>query len=271
MSEMQADMLAAANAGVPKTRAVALASEFTPAQLLHLAVIKKSDVAVIERLSVLAERWSERAEAQARLNAFNNAIADAKAEIGTIKKRSQVKFDSRKPGASSTDYMYEDFAEVTETIGPALHKYGLNWRFRLVQPSLDSVTVICVLSHRDGHFEETPLTAKVDPSGNKNHIQAISSAVTYLERITLKAAVGAAAGRDDDGRASGPPISGSDPDGEPVISNEQAIEIDNLLKQKGRALGKFLDWCNAGSLATIPLAFYDDIIDTLNRLPDAHP
>lgn len=247
-----------------------LASDFTPDQLLHLAVIKKSDVAVIERLSVLAERWRERAEAQARLNAFNNAIADAKAEMGTIKKRSQVKFDARKPGAASTDYMYEDFAEVAETIGPALHKHGMSWRYRLIQPTVDSVTVVCVLSHRDGHFEETPLTAKVDPSGNKNHIQAISSAVTYLERITLKAAVGAAAGKDDDGRASSPPIC-SDPKGEPVISNEQVITIDNLLTRKGRALGKFLEWCKVDSLDSIPTAFYDDIMDTLNRLPDAHP
>src|SRR5229473_2319211 len=31
--------------------------------------------------------------------------------------------------------------------------------------ALPIFTVTCVLSHRDGHQEETPLTCKVDPSG----------------------------------------------------------------------------------------------------------
>jgi hypothetical protein len=248
-----------------------LASEFTPDQLLHLAVIKKSDVAIIERLSVLAERWRERAEAQARLNAFNNAIADAKAEIGTIKKRSRVNFDSKKPGASSTDYMYEDFAEVAETLGPALHKHGMSWRYRLLQPSLDTVTVTCVLSHRDGHFEETPLTSKVDPSGNKNHIQAISSAVTYLERITLKAAVGAAAGKDDDGRASSAPIEVGSGEPEIFLTHGQQTEILGLLERKGRPLDKFLAWCGRDHLEDVPIGFYNDIMDMFSRLPDVQP
>jgi ERF superfamily len=252
----------------PKSQAVVLASEFTPPQLLHLAIIKKSDINIIERLSALAERWEERAENARKLNAFNNAIADAKAEIGTIKKRSQVKFDSKKAGSSDVNYMYEDFAEVTETIGPALHKHGLSYRYRLLQPSIDSVTVICVLSHRDGHFEETPLTSKVDPSGSKNHIQAISSAVTYLERITLKAAVGAAAGRDDDGRASGPPLG---KDQEFYINGDQRQEILDLLDRKGRSLSKFLEWCHAPTLEEITLGSYDEIIDTLKRLEDVQP
>ena len=45
--------------------------------------------------------------------------------------------------------------------------------------------------------------AAPDASGNKNAIQAVISAVTYLQRATLKAKCGLAAGRDDDAQASG--------------------------------------------------------------------
>ena len=63
--------------------------------------------------------------------------------------------------------------------------------------------VTCRITHRDGHYEETSLFGPVDGSGNKNPIQAIGSAVTYLQRYTLKAAVGIAASQDDDAQEAG--------------------------------------------------------------------
>jgi hypothetical protein len=66
------------------------------------------------------------------------------------------------------------------------------------------VTVSCIISHRAGHSEENSLSARHDTSGNKNPIQALGSAVTYLQRYTLKAAVGVAAAADDDGQTATP-------------------------------------------------------------------
>jgi hypothetical protein len=73
------------------------------------------------------------------------------------------------------------------------------------------VKVTCILSHKDGHREETTLSGPFDHSGNKNAVQAIGSGVAYLQRYTLKAAVGVAAGHDDDGRSSGTPASQTAP------------------------------------------------------------
>lgn len=245
----------------PPSMGLALAQTYSPPELLNLAIIKKSDIAVIERLATLAERWQEAQDRRHALQAFNNAVADAKANIPIIKKTSRVKFESTKPGARDTDYMYEDFAAVAETVAPHLGAVGLSYRYRLEQPTPDSVTVTCVLSHRDGHMEETPLTCKVDPSGNKNHIQAISSAVTYLERITLKAALGLAAGKDDDGRASGRPM-----DEIPVDTiNDDEIE---QLKAKCDAVGcshaKFLKWVPADSFEGIPADYFQSCLDGLS-------
>jgi len=239
---------------------LALAQTYSPPELLNLAIIKKSDITIIERLATLAERWQETQDKRHALMAFNNAVADAKANIPTIKKTSRVKF-AAKHGGADTDYMYEDFAAVAETIAPHLGAVGLSYRYELLQPTPDTVTVTCILSHRDGHMVETPLTCKVDPSGNKNHIQAISSAITYLERITLKAAVGLAAGKDDDGRASGRPMD------EAPIDYINADEIEQL-KAKCDALGcahlKFLKWVPAGSFEEIPAAFFQSCLDGLD-------
>ena len=64
---------------------------------------------------------------------------------------------------------------------------GRTARFRTAQQD-GLVRVTCVMSHRDGYSEETSLQSGVDASGNKNSIQAIGSAITYLQRYTLKAA-----------------------------------------------------------------------------------
>lgn len=245
----------------PQAMGLALAQTYSPPELLNLAIIKKSDIAIIERLSTLAERWQETQDRRQALRAFNNAVADAKAIIPTIKKTSRVKFPAKHSGSADTDYMYEDFAAVAETVAPHLGAVGLSYRYRLEQPTPDSVTVTCVLSHRDGHQEETPLTCKVDPSGNKNHIQAISSAVTYLERITLKAAVGLAAGKDDDGRASGRPMN------EIPVDTVNAEEIEQL-KAKCDAVGcshsKFLKWAQVGEFEEIPADYFEGCLSGLD-------
>jgi hypothetical protein len=61
-----------------------------------------------------------------------------------------------------------------------------------------------------GHSERTTLSATADTSGSKNSIQAIGSTVTYLQRYTLLAAVGLAAGGDDDGQAASPGMANED-------------------------------------------------------------
>ncbi len=62
------------------------------------------------------------------------------------------------------------------------------------------VRVTCIVSHSAGYSENTTLEASEDHSGNKNTIQAIGSAATYLQRYTLKLALGLSASTDDDGQ-----------------------------------------------------------------------
>jgi hypothetical protein len=159
------------------------------------------DIDKFERLVSMKERIDQ----QAAQRAFNDAIASAKGEVGVIYKNRQVDFTTQK---GRTNYKHEDFSSVARAVDPILAKHGLSYRFRSTQDK-SVLTVTCVISHRDGYSEETTLQAAEDHSGNKNNIQAIGSAATYLQRYTLKLALGLASSDDDDARAAsrGPTIS----------------------------------------------------------------
>jgi hypothetical protein len=165
--------------------------------MLQLAVERGADMAQLEKLMELQERWEKN---QAR-KAFDEAISAAKSEIKPIVKKRKVDFSTAK---GRTNYAYEDLALIAEEIDPILSKVGLSYRYRSTQEK-NILSVTCVVAHRDGHSEETTLTAANDDSGNKNSIQGIGSAATYLQRYTLKLALGLAAAKDDDGRGAQAP------------------------------------------------------------------
>src|SRR4029077_16529835 len=186
-----------------------------PLDLVHRAITSGADVVVLEKLMALQERW----EAGQARKAFDAAMAAAKAEIPVILKTRKVDFTS---GKGRTQYRYEDLAEIARTVDPVLGKFGLSYRWRTAALTPDTIAVTCIVSHRDGHSEETTVPGNHDGSGNKNSIQAVGSAITYLQRYTLRAALGLAAPGDDDGQASGKPPAGTSEN--KVPSSEDYVE-----------------------------------------------
>lgn len=167
----------------------------TPADMLAHAVTNNASLDVVEKMMALQERW----EANQARKAFDDAMARLRQNMPAIVKDKEVDFTTSK---GRTHYRYEDLNSVTAAISPVMADLGLSFRWRTDNNS-SGVRVTCVITHRDGHYEETSLSAPLDASGNKNAIQAIGSATTYLQRYTLKAALGLAAAVDDDG-AGGP-------------------------------------------------------------------
>jgi hypothetical protein len=98
---------------------------------------------------------------------------------------------------------YAGLSDIVSAIAPVLTRYGLSHAWETERTDKE-VKVICRITHVLGHSEETWLSAPSDTSGSKNAIQAIGSTITYLQRYTLKAALGLAeADQDDDGNAGG--------------------------------------------------------------------
>jgi hypothetical protein len=187
------------------------------------------DIARLEKILELRERVETR---NAQI-AFAAAVANAKAEIKPIT-RNATGHNAKK---------YADFSAIAREVDPILSRHGLSYRFRSKQA--EKITVTCILSHCDGHSEETELSASADVTGNKNAIQAIGSTLTYLQRYSLVLSLGLASSEDDDGRAAG--------SGE-TITDEQAIALGDLMESVGANPALFLKYYAIESVNDLPLS-----------------
>lgn len=218
----------------------------TPMEMLGRAVERGADIATIERLAALAERM----EMQRARRDFDEAISSFKSVAPRIVKGREIKHGEKLISR------YEDMAAISKAIDPVLAQFGLSYRFRT--DALDkAVKVTCVISHKSGHSEENSLTGPHDAGGAKNAIQAIGSSVTYLQRYTLKSALGLAATDDDDGGASGRP--------DEVISDDEASAIDSMLAATRSDKAGFLKYFRISEVADLPKKKYDDAVSLLQR------
>src|SRR5438105_12632904 len=168
----------------------------TPVELLRIAVSQNADIDKLTKLMDLQERW-ERNEAR---KAYVVAINAFKLARPMITKNKQVSFQSSK---GPVDYKHATLDHVCDAVIGGLSKHGISHRWK-VEQTAEWITVTCILTHELGHSEETRLMGLADNSGSKNSIQALGSPATYLERYSLLAATGlAAGGTDDDGRSAG--------------------------------------------------------------------
>ena len=234
----------------PEHRAPVASAALTPLDMLNRAVETGANIEVLERLMALHERY----EAAQAKKAFSSAVASAKGEIPAIFRNRGVDFTTAK---GRTNYRYEDFAGVANVVDPILNKHGLSYRFRSAQEN-GRVRVTCVLSHRDGYSEETTLEAAEDHSGNKNSVQAIGSSATYLQRYTLKLALGLATTNDDDATAS----SKTEDD---FLTDDQSEAITALLTETKANITAFLQTFRVESVSDLRKSQYADAHGALLR------
>ena len=200
-------------------------------------------LSVIERMALNPDIDPERIErflnlkrqmdADAARRAFDDAVSQAKGAIPAIAKNRTGHNDKR----------YADFAAIAKVIDPIITQFGLSYRFRTEQG--DRILVTCILSHKDGHSEQTTLAGPPDASGSKNAIQAIGSTLTYLQRYTLVQALGLAVSEDDDGQGAGIGM---------AINDQQREELDKLLDETGADAARFLAYFKIEFLAELPAA-----------------
>lgn len=220
----------------------------TPNAMLMHALQSGAPMELIRDL--LALRREEEAH-QAR-KAFSSAKAAAFAELPAIVKTERADFETRGGGRKSYDY--EDLGKMLEMIRPVLGKHGLSVSWSTTATEGGGIVVTCILEHELGHREQNSLPAPRDDSGNKNFIQSMGSTISYLQRYTLKPALGLAASKDDDGKTS---RAGAGPTG--PITPEQVSQIDVLLGElhDPRAREKVLRFAQAESIAAIPAALHE--------------
>lgn len=145
---------------------------------------------------------------------------------------------------SGTEYKHATLGDVSRAVVESLARHGFSHSWETGQVD-GLITVTCKITHRLGHSESTTLSSGADTSGKKNAIQAVASAVSYLQRYTLLAACGLATHdeADDDGQGGdvGRPIDYSSVDA--VARHKKAIDsataIEALRVARGAAAEEF--------------------------------
>ena len=224
----------------------------TPLAMLDRAVAQGASMETLEKLMALQERW----EANQARKAFDAAMASLREDLPAIVKGREVDYTPQ--GKNRVNYKYEDLPSVTAALSPVMAQHGLSFRWR-TDTSNGTVAVTCIISHRDGHSEETTLTAAADKSGNKNDVQAIGSTITYLQRYTLKAAVGVAAAEDEDAQTA---------DAE-TITADQYQEIDQFISERAvdydDTCARFAKFFKVETLESLPATRFDEAMTRLKE------
>ena len=229
----------------------------------RLVLNPDADLDKLERMLAL-KRDHDRDNARV---AFAAALAAARSKIPPIVKDATVDFTSSK---GRTHYKHETLAGIAKVIDPILSEFGLSYRFRTDQGN-GGVRVTCIIAHAHGHSEETSLTCAPDGPGSKNPFQAVGSAVTYLQRYTLKAALGLSAEIDDDAQSAAPR-----PDsqmGRPAevktISQEQFVQIREKADEAGVSEDQITKTAGIEHLHDLPADSFDPLMRKLQATINA--
>jgi len=152
----------------------------------RVALSPDADMDKMERLLDMQERVLNRDA----MIAFNSDMAAMQADLPTV----------IEDGKGHNNAKYATLEQINKTIRPALQRHGFAVTFKTSQEA-NVVNVTAVLSHRQGHSQESTLSVPNDTSGNKNTVQAIGSSVSYGKRYALCALLNISTG-DDDGQGS---------------------------------------------------------------------
>jgi hypothetical protein len=147
----------------------------------RVAMDKTVDIDRLERLLDMQERIINR---NAKM-AFTQAFAAMQPRLPAIDENGEIKHKDRDNPRAEAQLIgtYALWEDINEAILPILSEFGFSLNFR-VSRNMDQVEVTGILSHRDGHTEETTLPLPHDFSGKKNAVQAIGSAISYGKRYT---------------------------------------------------------------------------------------
>jgi len=214
-------------------------------------VIMNPDV-TIEKLQTLLE-MQERVVTRSAQQSFAASLSEMQVELPRI----------AEAGKGHGTIKYALLEDINDQLRPILYKHGFAVTFR-VSCEVGAINVRVVLSHRDGHSEETTIPLMADTSGSKSGVQAVGSAISYGKRYGICAMLNISTGDDNDGAK---PVE--------TISGVQAGVIKSLLLQADVTEEQFCKSARIASVGQLQPERYDSaltkIYKTIAAKADAAP
>lgn len=213
-------------------------------RLLNAIIVLAKDPAVdVAKLSALMD-MQERMEGRQGIVEFNQAFARMEPLLPRVKKNGEVWYpvEKNKPeGPKRKAFNFAKWEDVDDAIRPLLRAHGFHLMFNTTQRVGDGGGVIVTgkLKHVGGHEEVASFALPLDTSGGKSNLQGYASSTSFGQRYCAKLLLNIVfENEDDDG------VAGS----QTFISDEQAAELREMLKDAGRQEGALLDRLFSGQV-----------------------
>lgn len=173
---------------IAKRESTAIAARTPDINDLMAQAVATGNMDTIERVFALRQELKR----EAARSAFFNALSLFQSMVPPVPKSKE-----------GYGYNYAPLGVIEATIQKPMEAAGLSKKWRQIEEK-DVVTVICVVSHSEGHSEETPMGPVpwdlLERTKQMNGLQHRGAVITYLQRYTLIGALGlASADEDPDG------------------------------------------------------------------------
>src|SRR5690625_34802 len=227
----------------PAAPALSTESQAVLAMIERVCLNPDADMDKLEKMLEMQERMLDRNAKQA----FTAAIAAMQEDMPEVVERGK---------AHNTKYA--TFEDINAAVRPVLMKHGFAITFRGSQDA-STIRVTAVLSHREGHSEETSIQMPADTSGSKNAVQAVGSSISYGKRYTMSALLNIATRGEDD-----------DANGAVAVKKVSAFQAATIRQLAMKAPKKTQEWlkANYGAAENVPASEYNWIEETLREAGD---
>jgi hypothetical protein len=223
------------------------------AGIIKAAADPKTDVEKLERLMALYERQSS----QVAERAFNEALADAQAEMPRVQRNSRN---------SQTNSNYATLDKVNQIIGPIVAKHGFSLSFGTADCPREGYYRITCKVAKGGYSRDYQADLPIDASGmqgkiNKTATHAFGSTMSYGRRYLLMMIFNISTTDDDDGNAASGQIDYER--GHETITHAEIAHLEHLIGEVGADLAKFCRYMKVESLADLPAQQFDRAVSAL--------
>jgi hypothetical protein len=177
-----------------------------------------ADISKLSAMLDMQERILDRNAKQQ----FTADLASMQIELPRVMEHGTL--EVKKEGRTIQSSKFAKLEDINDAIRPVLQKYGFAVTFR-IKPEPPLMWITTVLSHRDGHSEETSIPLALDTSGSKNAVQAVGSTISYGKRYGICAMLNISTGDDVDGQGL---AANKEPPKQPITDSRLTKAIEKI-------------------------------------------